>query len=298
MDETRGPEQDDPQPSGTALEATPGMYPAVYEPAPGGSYPGAYEPALQPEPTPEPTDRAEPTEPTPEPTDRAEPTDQPEPAPPPKPEPAPLLQPTSPPSVAAGMPRSTPAPAHRCPWCSAATPPGASHCPSCHASLAERESLGDILVPGVTGIDPSLVHKNDIINKVMSIPGAKLGTLGIGLSIAATIAQGVDHRSQEKMMLPSRGIGVPPMDALVLAERLDRATESTETGAAQPAESTTPTAESTTPTATDPGPEPIPAEEMAPWTDTPWAAEIAPLFEELEGTGEQAMAPPPNETSA
>jgi hypothetical protein len=205
------------------------------------------------------------------------------------------------------MPTSTPTPARRCPWCSAATPPGTSHCPSCHASLAERESLGDILIPGVTGIDPTLVHKNDIINKVMSVPGARLGTLGIGLSIAATIAQGVDRRNQEKMMPPSRGIGVPPMDALVLAERLDRATESTDTGTAQPAESATPTAESATPTAesatptaesatptADPGPESLSAEQMAPWADTPWAAEIAPLFEELEGTEGQPIDPVPN----
>ena len=43
-----------------------------------------------------------------------------------------------------------------CPWCSAAAPETASQCPSCGAALAQRESIGDLAIPGVTTIDPAL----------------------------------------------------------------------------------------------------------------------------------------------
>jgi hypothetical protein len=43
-----------------------------------------------------------------------------------------------------------------CPWCSVAVPAGATRCPACGASLAERESLGDLVIPGLTDVDPAL----------------------------------------------------------------------------------------------------------------------------------------------
>jgi hypothetical protein len=46
-----------------------------------------------------------------------------------------------------------------CPWCSAKAPAGAIHCPACSASLAERESLGGIAIPGVTEVDPDLIEE-------------------------------------------------------------------------------------------------------------------------------------------
>jgi hypothetical protein len=43
-----------------------------------------------------------------------------------------------------------------CSWCSAAAPASATRCPSCGAALAQRESIGDLVIPGVTTVDPAL----------------------------------------------------------------------------------------------------------------------------------------------
>jgi hypothetical protein len=44
-----------------------------------------------------------------------------------------------------------------CPWCSAAADGAGTKCRSCGAVLAQREDLGGIVIPGVTGVDPSLL---------------------------------------------------------------------------------------------------------------------------------------------
>ncbi len=43
-----------------------------------------------------------------------------------------------------------------CAWCSAAATPEATHCPACGAALAQRESLGGVVIPGVTDVHPAL----------------------------------------------------------------------------------------------------------------------------------------------
>lgn len=47
-------------------------------------------------------------------------------------------------------------PSRECPWCSALVPPDATHCPSCGATLAQRELIGDLAIPGVTTVDAAL----------------------------------------------------------------------------------------------------------------------------------------------
>lgn len=49
-------------------------------------------------------------------------------------------------------------PSGHCPWCSATVASGAWHCPACGAAIAQRESIGDLVIPGVTAIDPSLAR--------------------------------------------------------------------------------------------------------------------------------------------
>jgi hypothetical protein len=49
----------------------------------------------------------------------------------------------------------TPEP-HACPWCAATAAPGADTCASCGAALAQRESFGDVRIPGLTSVDPAL----------------------------------------------------------------------------------------------------------------------------------------------
>jgi hypothetical protein len=55
-----------------------------------------------------------------------------------------------------------------CPWCSAAAAPAANHCPSCGAIMAQRESLGGLVIPGVTDVDPRI--------RQPSLTGSLLGT--------------------------------------------------------------------------------------------------------------------------
>lgn len=44
-----------------------------------------------------------------------------------------------------------------CAWCSALAPMDATTCPSCGAALAQRETIGDLRIPGVTDIRADLV---------------------------------------------------------------------------------------------------------------------------------------------
>jgi hypothetical protein len=46
--------------------------------------------------------------------------------------------------------------ARTCPWCSAPAAATDTTCHSCGAALAQREDLGGVLIPGVTGVDPEL----------------------------------------------------------------------------------------------------------------------------------------------
>jgi hypothetical protein len=43
-----------------------------------------------------------------------------------------------------------------CPWCSAPATGDATTCSACGAALAQRESLGDVRIPGLTAVDPAL----------------------------------------------------------------------------------------------------------------------------------------------
>lgn len=46
--------------------------------------------------------------------------------------------------------------ARTCPWCSAMAAADATTCPACGAALAQRDSLGDVAISGLTAIDPAL----------------------------------------------------------------------------------------------------------------------------------------------
>ena len=56
-----------------------------------------------------------------------------------------------------------------CAWCSAAAPVEATICPSCGAAMAQRESIGDLQLPGLTSVDPALL---DAAGRPLHIPGA------------------------------------------------------------------------------------------------------------------------------
>ena len=43
-----------------------------------------------------------------------------------------------------------------CPWCATPATEGATRCTTCGAALAQRESIGDLVIPGLTSVDPAL----------------------------------------------------------------------------------------------------------------------------------------------
>jgi len=50
----------------------------------------------------------------------------------------------------------TPTAERRCQWCAQAAPPKSTHCASCGAALPLPGSLGELVVAGVTDVDPEL----------------------------------------------------------------------------------------------------------------------------------------------
>lgn len=46
--------------------------------------------------------------------------------------------------------------ARQCPWCAAPAGPDDTTCSACGAALAQRESIGDVRIPGLTAVDPAL----------------------------------------------------------------------------------------------------------------------------------------------
>ncbi|MFL5768836.1 MAG: hypothetical protein ACJ765_02020 [Chloroflexota bacterium] len=72
-----------------------------------------------------------------------------------------------------------------CPWCSTPARDEASTCVSCGAALAQRESIGDVAIPGVTTIEPSLL---DADGRPHQLPGpSPTQGLASGVLAAAVI---------------------------------------------------------------------------------------------------------------
>jgi len=51
---------------------------------------------------------------------------------------------------------ATPDSARTCAWCGTPAAPEATTCASCGAALAQRESIGDLAIPGLTAVDAAL----------------------------------------------------------------------------------------------------------------------------------------------
>lgn len=72
-----------------------------------------------------------------------------------------------------------------CPWCAAVATSEARSCASCGAVLAQRETLGDVAIPGVTAVHPSLLAA-DGRPKHLAGPSASHGVAN-GVMVAAMI---------------------------------------------------------------------------------------------------------------
>ena len=74
-----------------------------------------------------------------------------------------------------------------CAWCSAPNAAKATNCASCGAAMAQRESIGDLVVPGVTTVDPALAA---IANLPLRLHGPSPSQAMAGGAIAAAAAGG------------------------------------------------------------------------------------------------------------
>jgi RNA polymerase subunit RPABC4/transcription elongation factor Spt4 len=80
-----------------------------------------------------------------------------------------------------------PASGRACPWCSALASPEATQCPACGAALAQRESIGDLVIPGVTNVDPAL---QSYAAQPLRIPGSSPSHGIAGGAVVAAAAAG------------------------------------------------------------------------------------------------------------
>ncbi|HET7029601.1 MAG TPA: hypothetical protein VFI34_03745 [Candidatus Limnocylindrales bacterium] len=124
-----------------------------------------------------------------------------------------------------------------CAWCSHAAPVEATTCPSCGAAMAQRETIGDLVIPGVTDVRPDLI---DADGRPLHIPGASnaqgmasgaivgamiggpvgLAAIGGMAVVGAAEYAAASRRSGESASLED--LGRPTEFATNVAERLDR----------------------------------------------------------------------------
>src|SRR5215212_3328009 len=109
-----------------------------------------------------------------------------------------------------------------CAWCSAAAPVEATTCPSCGAAMAQRETIGDLVIPGVTNVRADLV---DADGRPMHIPGASpsqgmasgviaAAMVGGPVGLAAIGGMAVVGAAEYATAGRRTGQDVPPLDEL------------------------------------------------------------------------------------
>jgi len=76
-----------------------------------------------------------------------------------------------------------------CAWCSAMAPMNAVNCPSCGAAMAQRDTIGDLRIPGVTDVRADLL---DIDGRPIHVsgPSPSQGLAGSAAVLAMTGAPG------------------------------------------------------------------------------------------------------------
>ena len=75
----------------------------------------------------------------------------------------------------------------RCAWCSAPARDDETHCAACGAALAQREAIGDLVIPGVTHVDPGL---QSYAKEPLRIPGASPSQYVAGPAVGAAVMAG------------------------------------------------------------------------------------------------------------
>ncbi|HEX4898054.1 MAG TPA: hypothetical protein VFV53_06795 [Candidatus Limnocylindrales bacterium] len=157
-----------------------------------------------------------------------------------------------------------------CPWCSASNPVEARRCVSCGAAIAQRDDLGGVVVPGVTGVDPNLLGTpSSLASPVLRSQGT-LGALNAVSQVNATLglaaAAAILGQDTIKGMLGANdadleAVGKPSEAAMLAVEKLER-----EPAAAAGAESESAAAAPGVPAPSGGGPT---APAVDPWADLP-----------------------------
>jgi len=118
-----------------------------------------------------------------------------------------------------------------CPWCSATNLPDARQCRSCGAAIAQRDDLGGVVVPGVTGVDPNLVGaegslagtllRNQGTANALHAATQVNSTLGLAAA-AAILGQDMVRDALGLHDADLSAVGKPSEAAVRAAEQLDR----------------------------------------------------------------------------
>jgi hypothetical protein len=162
-----------------------------------------------------------------------------------------------------------PPPAGTCPWCSATNAPEARRCASCGAAISQRDDLGGVVVPGVTGVDPNLLGAPaSLASSVLRSQGT-VGALNAVSQVNATLglaaAAAILGQDTIKGMLGANdadleAVGKPSEAALLAVEKLEREPPVAAAGAESDAEAPS------TPAPSGGGPT---APAVDPWADLP-----------------------------
>ncbi|HEY6058784.1 MAG TPA: hypothetical protein VIV06_12195 [Candidatus Limnocylindrales bacterium] len=126
----------------------------------------------------------------------------------------------------------------RCAWCSAEAPHDATHCPACGAALAQRESIADLVIPGVTTVDPALQayeaepHRIGVRNSpaqgmagpvIIAAAAGPVGLAAIGGLAAVAAAEYIGaSRGEHAGSVDPGSVGRPSEAVLMAVERLER----------------------------------------------------------------------------
>jgi hypothetical protein len=124
-----------------------------------------------------------------------------------------------------------------CQWCSAPATADATHCAACGAALAQRESVGGLVIPGVTDVDPGLSAYGAEYLRIpgpspsQSLAGPAMGAMVVagpagaalalgGLAtVAATEFLGASRSTVSRAALDA--LGQPSEAAQAMARQLD-----------------------------------------------------------------------------
>ena len=116
-----------------------------------------------------------------------------------------------------------------CPWCSAPVTPEATHCPVCGGAVAQRESIADLSIAGVTALDPALqAYDAQPLHIPLPVPSGVGPVSGVPGTMARMAALAAPYGSSIRPDGPVdlSTVGKPSDAALQAVERLDREDES------------------------------------------------------------------------